>query len=75
MVQESLSRKKGICHGKICRGQKLSKEDYDHNTWATTKWFSFAVQQLSVTFHNAVAQEVFDAVNSADARASPVSLE
>jgi hypothetical protein len=54
---------------------KLSKEDYDHNTWATTKWFSFAVQQLSVTFHNAVAQEVFDAVNSADARASPVSLE
>ena len=56
-------------------GDKLSKEDYDSNTWAATKWFSFAVQQLSVTFHNAVAQEVLDAVHSADAKASPVSLE
>ena len=52
---------------------KLSKEDYDNNTWATTKWFSFAVQQVAVAFHNAVAQESLDAVCSAAAKAVPVS--
>ena len=43
-------------------------KDYDNNTWAATTWFTFAVQQVAVAFHNAVAQEALDAVGTAAAR-------
>ena len=49
------------------------KEEHDHNTWSTRVWFSFAVQQLAVAFHNAVAQEALDEVCTAAASAVPVS--
>jgi hypothetical protein len=48
---------------------RLSRDEYDRNSWTTTKWFTYAVQRLSVALHNACATELHDAVDSALAAA------
>ena len=37
---------------------KFSQAEYDENTWSTRTWLSFAVQQVSVALHKAVAREI-----------------
>ncbi len=37
---------------------KFSRSEYDENTWSTRTWLSFAVQQVSVALHKAVAREI-----------------
>ena len=44
---------------------RLSRDEYDRNTWTTTTWFTYAVQRLSVALHNALADELHRAVDGA----------
>ena len=37
---------------------KLSSAQYDETTWSARKWTPFAVQQISVALHRALAWEI-----------------
>ena len=58
-----------LCQARDLLEDRLSRDEYDRNSWTTTKWFTYAVQRLSVALHNACATELHDAVDSALAAA------
>ena len=51
---------------------KFSQAEYDENTWSTRTWLSFAVQQVSVALHKAVAREIEQELGGARERGCKV---